>query len=78
MTPEENQKLNEHLKGISEILVNNTPKESLKDLESIELAVREHILSSVSPTIGSFFLKQQQERQQDGQDESTVSSEKSK
>ena len=55
MTPEEQQKLNEHLKGISEILVNNTPKESLKDFESIELAVRDHMLSSVSPTIGSFF-----------------------
>ena len=68
MTPEEQQKLDEHLKGISEILVNNTPKENLKDFESIELAVREHMLSSVSPTIGSFFLKQPQERRQDGQD----------
>jgi hypothetical protein len=44
MTPEEKQKLNEHLKEISEILVNNTPKENLKDFESIELAVREHML----------------------------------
>ncbi len=51
MTPEEKQKLNEHLKEISEILVNNTPKENLKDFESIELAVREHILSSVSPLV---------------------------
>jgi hypothetical protein len=68
MTPEEKQKLNEHLKGISEILVNNTPKENLKDFESIELAIRDHMLSSVSPTIGSFFLKQRQERRRDGQD----------
>jgi hypothetical protein len=68
MTPEEKQKLDEHLKAISEILVNNTPKESLKDFESIELAVRDHMLSSVSPTIGSFFLKQRQERRRDGQD----------
>jgi len=76
MTPEEKQKLNEYLKEISEILVNNTPKENLKDFESIELAVREHILSSVSPVIGSFFWKQSQERQRDGQDKSTVSSER--
>ena len=68
MTPEEKQKLNEYLKGISEILVNNTPKENLKDFESIELAIRDHMLSSLSPTIGSFFLKQLQERQRDGQD----------
>jgi hypothetical protein len=68
MTPEEQQKLNEHLKAISEILVNNTLKEDLKDFESIELAIRDHLLSSVSPTIGSFFLKQLQEPQRDGQD----------
>lgn len=76
MTPEEKLKLDEHLKGISEILVNNTPKESLKDFESIELAVRDHMLSSVSPSIGSFFLKQRQEQRRDERDKSIVSSER--
>jgi hypothetical protein len=59
MTPEETQKLNEHIKGISEILINNTAIENLKDFESIELIVREHM---VSPVVASFFLKQQQEQ----------------
>ena len=68
MTPEEKKKLNEHIKGIAEILVNNTPKESLNDLESIELAVREHMLSSISPVIGNFFVQQLQEQPQDAQD----------
>jgi hypothetical protein len=68
MTPEEKKKLNEHIKGISEILVNNTPKENLNDLESIELAVREHMLSNVSPAIGNFFVQQSQEQPQDDQD----------
>jgi hypothetical protein len=52
MTPEETQKLNEHIKGISEILINNTAIENLKDFESIELIVREHM---VSPVVASFF-----------------------
>ena len=68
MTPEEKKKLNEHIKEIAEILVNNTPKESLHDLESIELAVREHMLSSISPVIGNFFVQQPQEQPQDAQD----------
>ncbi len=65
MNSEEKQKLDEHLKAIAEILVNNTPKENLKNFESIELAVREHMLTEVSPSIGSFFLKEQQAQKQD-------------
>ena len=65
MNSEEKQKLDEHLKAIAEILVNNTPKENLKNFESIELAVREHMLTEVSPSIGNFFLKEQQEQKQD-------------
>jgi hypothetical protein len=65
MNSEEKQKLDEHLKAIAEILVNNTPKENLKNFESIELAVREHMLTEVSPSIGSFFLKEQQEQKQE-------------
>ena len=37
MTPEEQQKLEQHIQGISEILLNNTPPEQLKDFESLEL-----------------------------------------
>ena len=65
MTPDEQQKLKEHIKGISEILVKNTPAENLKDFESIELAIREHILKDVNPEIGSFFLQQQQVQKQE-------------
>ena len=39
MTPEEKQKLKEHMRSISEILVKNTPSYSLKNFESIELAI---------------------------------------
>jgi hypothetical protein len=60
MTPKDKQKLKEYIKGISEILVKNTPPENLKDFESIELAIRDHLLKEISPEIGSFFLKLQQ------------------
>jgi Trp operon repressor len=65
MTPDEQQKLKEHIKGISEILVKNTPQENLKDFESIELAIREQILKEVSPEIGSFFLQRQHRPKQE-------------
>jgi hypothetical protein len=55
MTPEEKEKLNEYILGISEILAKNTPQENLKDFESIEVTVREHLLTTVAPGIGSFF-----------------------
>ena len=65
MTPQEQEKLKDHIKGISEILLKNTPPENLKDFESIELAVRKHVLEQVSPEIGSFFLQQQQRLKQE-------------
>jgi Trp operon repressor len=64
-TPEEQEKLKKHIRSISEILVKNTPQEKLKDFESIELAIRDHILKEVSPEIGSFFLSVQQEQEQE-------------
>lgn len=58
MNVEDKQKLDDYLKAIAEILVRNTQKEDLKSFESIELAVREQMLTVVSPAIGRFFLKQ--------------------
>lgn len=58
MNVEDKQKLDDHLKAIAEIPVRNTQKEDLKSFESIELAVREQMLTVVSPAIGRFFLKQ--------------------
>lgn len=62
MTPEESKVLKEHLKAAAAILLNNTPKEELKSFNSIELAVREHMLKEVAPEIGNFFKQQQQNK----------------
>ncbi|UXE61201.1 MAG: hypothetical protein KA717_38485 [Woronichinia naegeliana WA131] len=45
MNVEDKQKLDDHLKAIAEIMVRNTQKEDLKSFESIELAVREQMLT---------------------------------
>ena len=62
MTPEESKVLKDHLKAAAAILLNNTPKEELKSFNSIELAVREHLLKEVAPEIGNFFKQQQRHR----------------
>jgi hypothetical protein len=62
MNTQEQQELQQHLQAISKLLVKNTPKEQLKDLESIELAIREHILTTVSPAISSVFFQKLQEQ----------------
>jgi hypothetical protein len=65
MTPQEKQKLQEHIRSISEILVKNTPSEQLKDFESIELAIRDHLVKEINPEIASFFFKQQRKQPQE-------------
>ncbi len=64
MTPEESKVLKDHLKAAAAILLNNTPKEELQSFNSIELAVREHLLKEVAPEIGIFFKKQQRNRKE--------------
>ena len=64
MTPEESKVLKDHLKAAAAILLNNTPKEELQSFNSIELAVREHLLKEVAPEIGNFFKQQQQNRKE--------------
>ena len=55
MTPEESKVLKDHLKAAAAILLNNTPKEELQSFNSIELAVREHLLKEVAPETRKFF-----------------------
>ena len=55
MTPKESKTLQYHLKAAAAILLKNTPSEELKDFASIELAVREHVVTEVAPAIGNFF-----------------------
>ena len=49
MTPEKQQRLNEHTRGIGEILDEDTPKEQQTTLGSTEQAVGPQMLSHVMP-----------------------------
>lgn len=62
MTPEKELALEEYLNAISEILYEETDSNDLNDndlndIEKIEIAVRDKILSHVSPKIFSFFIE---------------------
>ena len=70
MTPEESKALKDHLKAAAAILLNNTPTEELKSFNSIELAVREHLLKEVAPEIENFFKQQRNRKEQKDSDQS--------
>jgi hypothetical protein len=64
MTPEDSQKLQVYLEAVAAILYHNSEPEQLKTLEGIEQAVRQQVLEHVSPQIGVFLSKKQQQQQQ--------------
>jgi hypothetical protein len=77
MTPEEQIIIQEKLREVAEILYKNTPSESLETFETVELSVREHLLETVAPEIGEFFLTQQEDQKQEESEKSKPVSVKS-
>lgn len=61
MNTDQKEQLDQHLKAIAQILVDNTPEEQLRSFEGIETARRDHWLTTLGPAIGNFFLNQQRE-----------------
>jgi hypothetical protein len=55
---EDQERLEASVQEIAEILYRNTPPSELQDLDSIEQAVRRHMLTEVSPRVGVFLSKQ--------------------
>jgi hypothetical protein len=60
MTPEDAQKLQDHVRGIAEIFYQNTDKTDLVSLETIEKSVRRQMLEHVSPQTAFFSSKKSQ------------------
>ncbi len=54
MTPEQQQKLQEHVQAIAKILYDDTPVEKLVSLAGIEEAVRTQMHKHVMPEVGVF------------------------
>jgi hypothetical protein len=65
MTPEEQVIVQQKLREVASILYRNTPCQELETFETVELSVREHLLETVAPEIGEFFLAQQEEQMQE-------------
>ncbi len=68
LTPEEQVIVQQKLKEVASILYRNTPSEELETFETVELSVREHLLETVAPEIGEFFLVKQGEKKQEERD----------
>lgn len=68
MTPEKIQALQEHIQAIANLLYEEISPEQLKNLEVLEETVRQKVLEHVSPQIGVFLSKKQQESMQVDQD----------
>lgn len=65
MDAQDKHRLQVCVEEISAILYRNSPPENLTTLEGIELAVRDHMLTHISPKVG-FFLSQQAQVQPKG------------
>jgi hypothetical protein len=72
---EDQQRLESCVQEIAAILYRNTPPSELKDLDSIEQAVRRHMLTEVSPRVGIFLSKQRRERKKEKVELSKAASE---
>jgi hypothetical protein len=76
MTPEKQQKLEEHLKAIrlkprfanAEILYEEANSEKIKDLEGIEETIRKQTLEYITPELGFFLSKKQRILKQEERD----------
>ena len=66
MTPEQQQAIQTHVEAISAILYADCEPGSLKTLEDIELAVKERLLTHVTPQIGIFLSTQLAGQKQEG------------
>ena len=65
MTPEDQQRLKAHLKGVASILYRNTDSTELSNFETIENSLRQKMLKEVGPELGRFFFQKYQELKQE-------------
>jgi hypothetical protein len=55
LPPDIQGQLDSHLQAIAQILYDHTETEKLQDFESIEVELREQLLTKITPPIGEFF-----------------------
>lgn len=62
MNSDAQKALKEHIQVIAKILYEETSPEQLKDLSAIEATVRQQVTEYISPELGIFLSKKQQEQ----------------
>ena len=77
MTPEQQQKLQEHIQAIAKILYDDTQAKQLTSLAGIEKTVRSQMQKHVMPEIGVFLSQRSQAQRQDTNENSKASWENS-
>lgn len=60
------RKAKHYLREAAKLLKEDTPEEQLQDFESIELAVRKHIVEIVGPEIGTVFFQPEKKKARQG------------
>lgn len=65
MTPKKQKELNQHLQAIAEILYEEADETQLSNLAGIEQTIRKQTLEHITPELGVFFSKRQQEHHQE-------------
>lgn len=75
MNPSKEARLRACLAELSELLYEDTDPNNLKTLEGIEKSVRQHLLETVGPELGSFLSNRSQAKRQEGNGSSKVASE---
>jgi hypothetical protein len=59
------KKLQKHLQAVAKILYQESEAKELDSLAGIEKTIRAQTLEYITPELGVFFLKKQQEQQQE-------------
>ena len=72
MTPEQQRELNEHVQAIAKILHQEADPTKLASLAGIEETIRQQTLEHITPQLGFFLSKKQQELRQAGSEQSKV------
>jgi hypothetical protein len=65
MKPANQKKLQKHLQAVAKILYQEAEAKELESLAGIEKTLRAQTLKYITPELGIFFCKKQQEQQQE-------------
>jgi hypothetical protein len=65
MTPEQQQKLNQHIQAIAKILHQEADPEKIQTLEGIEKTIRDQTLEYITPQLGFFWSQKPRELKQE-------------